>query len=250
MAFKKLLGACLLPFPLAVALLLLGLILLYFTKRQRGGKRLIVASAVLFLTTGYDLYTAPLLGSLEGPHRPLVSADVHAMAPAPAAVLVLGSGYRAEDELPPNDRLSANGLARLIEGIRLLRMLPEARLIVSDGLGQGQSLADTAAFLGVARERIAIEPRSRDTADEAALLRPLVGNAPFLLVTSASHMRRAMGLFQKQGLRPVAAPTDFVAPGSGFTAADLVPSAGNFTRTDAALHEWIGLAWAHMRGQI
>jgi uncharacterized SAM-binding protein YcdF (DUF218 family) len=250
MAFKKFLAACLLPFPLALALLLVGLLLLSFTKRQRGGKRLIVASAVLFLTTGYDLYTGPLLGSLEGRHRPLAAADIQAMTVPPAAVVVLGSGYRPDGALPPNDRLSANGLARLIEGVRLLRLLPDARLIVSDGLGQGQSLADTAAFLGVARERISLEARSRDTADEAALLRPLVGDTPFLLVTSASHMRRAMALFRKQGLHPVAAPTDFVAPGAGFTAADLVPSAGNFTRTDQALHEWIGLAWARLRGQI
>jgi uncharacterized SAM-binding protein YcdF (DUF218 family) len=250
MAFKKLLGACLLPFPIALALLLAGLALLRFSKRERAGKRLIAASAVMFLITGYDLYSSPLLGSLERTHRSLTAAAVQAMAPLPTAVVVLGSGYRPDESLPPNDRVSTSGLARLVEGIRLLRMLPEARLIVSDGFGQGQALADTAAFLGVPRERIALEPRSRDTAEEAALLRPLVGDSPFLLVTSASHMRRAIGLFKKQGLHPIAAPTNFAGGSSAFTAADLVPGTGGFVRTDQALHEWIGLAWSRMRGQI
>ena len=250
MAFKKLLAACLLPFPIALALLLLGLTLLRFTKRQRAGTRLVVASVVLLVATGFDFYSGVLLRPLEGRYRALGSSEVQAMAPAPAAVLVLGSGYRPNATLPPNDRLSTSGLARLIEGVRLLRMLPEARLIVSDGFGQGQSLAETAVFLGVPRERIVLEPFSRDTAEEAALLRPLVGDAPFFLVTSASHMRRAMALFQKQGLAPVAAPADFIGGSSGFAAADLVPGTSGFRRTDQALHEWIGLAWAKLRGQI
>jgi uncharacterized SAM-binding protein YcdF (DUF218 family) len=176
---------------------------------------------------------------------------VQALAPAPVAVVVLGSGYRPEAAaLPPNDRLSANGLARLIEAVRLLRLLPQARLIVSDGFGQGQALAETASFLGVARDRIVLEHRSLDTADEAALLPPLVGAAPFLLVTSASHMRRAMGLCLKQGLHPIAAPADFIGGGSEWSAGDLVPRASGFSRTDHALHEWIGLAWGKLTGKI
>src|SRR4029079_11316791 len=108
MVLKKLLGACLLPFPIAVALLLVGLLLLWFTKRQRGGRRLIGLSAVLFLVGGYDLLSGALIRPLEGAYPTLAPAEVQALAPAPVAVVVLGSGYRPEAAaLPPNDRLSA-----------------------------------------------------------------------------------------------------------------------------------------------
>ena len=251
MVFKKLLGALLLPFPLAVALLLLGLVLLWFTKRQRGGRRLIALSAVLLLVGGYDLMSGALIRPLEDAYPALSPAAVQSLAPAPVAVVVLGSGYRPQaTALPPNDRLSSNGLARLIEGIRLIRLLPQARLIVSDGFGQGQALAETAAILGVPHQRIVLEPRSLDTADEAALLPPLVGRAPFLLVTSAAHMRRAMGLCRKLGLDAIAAPADFIGGGSEWSAGDLVPRASGFSRADHALHEWIGLAWGRIRGKI
>jgi uncharacterized SAM-binding protein YcdF (DUF218 family) len=153
-------------------------------------------------------------------------------------------------QLPPNDRLSSNGLARLIEGVRLVNLLPGARLIVSDGYGQGEALAATATFLGVARERIVIEGRSLDTADEAAVLQSLVGSAPFLLVTSAVHMRRALALCRKQGLAPIAAATDFVTLGSDWSAGDLIPRPTGFLRIDHGLHEWIGIWWSHLRGTI
>jgi len=251
MSIKKFLGACLLPFPVALALLLIGLALLWFTKRQRGGRRMVSLAAVLFLAGGYDLMSGALIRPLEGSFSALTPAAVQALAPAPVAVVVLGSGFRPDAEaLPPNDRLSNNGLARLIEGVRLAHLLPQARLIVSDGIGQGKALAETAAILGVEPARVQIERRSLDTVDEAALLPPLVGSAPFLLVTSASHMRRAIGLCRKQGLNPIAAPADFMGGGSGWSAGDLVPRASGFSRTDVALHEWIGIAWARLRGKI
>jgi uncharacterized SAM-binding protein YcdF (DUF218 family) len=251
MALKKLLGAFLLPFPIALALLLLGLVLLWFTKRQRGGRRLIALSAIVFLAGGYDLMSGALIRPLENAYPALSAAAVQGLTPAPIAVVVLGSGYRPDaTALPPNDRLSTNGLARLIEGVRLIRLLPQARLIVSDGFGQGQALAETATFLGVPHERIVLERRSFDTGDEAALLPPLVGGAPFLLVTSAAHMRRAMSLCRKQGLNPIAAPADFIAGGGTWSASDLVPQSSGFSRTDHALHEWIGLAWGRLRGKL
>jgi uncharacterized SAM-binding protein YcdF (DUF218 family) len=163
---------------------------------------------------------------------------------------VLGSGFRTDKTLPPNDRLSGNGIVRLTEAIRLVRMLPSAQLIVSDGVGQGESLAQTAMILGVPRERITLEARSNDTSDEAALLPPLVGKEPFLLVTSAAHMRRALALCRRQGLNPIAAATDFTNASVEWAAGDLVPRVQGFLRADYALHEWIGYWWGGLRGSI
>jgi uncharacterized SAM-binding protein YcdF (DUF218 family) len=105
-------------------------------------------------------------------------------------------------------------------------------------------------IMGVPRERITLEARSDDTSDEAALLPPLVGKDPFLLVTSAAHMRRAFALCRKQGLNPIAAATDYARAAPGWSAGDLVPHAAGFLRADYALHEWIGYWWSRLRGTI
>lgn len=250
MALKKLISACLLPFPIALALLICGLLLLWFTQRQRLGRILSSLSLVVFLIAGYDVFSGALIVPLERPYRPLNAEALAAMAPAPVAVVVLGSGFRTDTTLPPNDRLSDNGIARLTEAVRLVRMLPGARLIVSDGVGQGEALAQTAVIMGVPRARITLEERSNDTSDEARLLPPLVGKDPFLLVTSAAHMRRALALCRKQGLNPIAAATDYAHSASEWTAGDLLPHAGGFVRADYALHEWIGYWWSRLRGTI
>ena len=250
MALKKLISACLLPFPIALALLICGLLLLWFTQRQRAGRILSTLSLLIFLIGGYDLFSGALIGPLERPYPPLSAEAVAAMAPAPVAIMVLGSGFRTDTTLPPNDRLSDNGIARLTEAVRLARMLPSARLIVSDGVGQGEALAQTAVIMGVPRERITVEARSADTADEAALLPPLVGKDRFLLVTSATHMRRALALCRKQGLNPIAAPTDYAHGNSEWSAGDLAPHPVGFLRADYALHEWIGYWWSSLRGAI
>jgi uncharacterized SAM-binding protein YcdF (DUF218 family) len=247
---KKLISACLLPFPIALLLLVCGLILLWLTQRQRLGRILVSASALLLLIVGYDMVSRPLIAPLERPYAPLTPEAVAALTPPPAAIVVMGSGFRPNPKLPPNDRLSGNGVVRLVEAVRLARLAPGARLIVSDGLGQGQALAETAAILGVAPQRIAVEPRAFDTAEEAALLPPLVGDAPFLLVTSALHMRRALALCRKQGLHPIAAPTDFILGTGIWTGADLLPNASGFFRTDISLHEWFGYWWSRLRGKI
>ncbi len=250
MALKKLISACLLPFPIALVLLIGGLLLLWFTQRQRLGRILSSLSLVIFLIAGYDLLSGVLIPPLERPYRPLSAEALAAMTPAPVAIVVLGSGFRTDTTLPPNDRLSDNGISRLTEAVRLARMLPSARLIVSDGVGQGEALAETAVIMGVPRERITLEARSNDTSDEAALLPPLVGKDPFLLVTSAAHMRRALALCRKQGLNPIAAATDYAHSTSEWSAGDLVPHAGGFVRADYALHEWIGYWWSRLRGTI
>jgi uncharacterized SAM-binding protein YcdF (DUF218 family) len=250
MVLKKLLGAFLLPFPIALLLLICGLLLLWFTQRQRLGRILSSLAALMMLLGGYDVFTRPLIGPLERPYAPLTSEELAAMTPAPTAIVVLGSGFRTDKTLPPNDRLSANGVVRLTEGVRLARLMPSARLIVSDGVGQGEALAQTASIMGVPRERITIEARSLDTSDEAALLPPLVGKSPFLLVTSAAHMRRAMALCRKQGLNPIAGATDFTRGNAEWSAGDLLPRAAGFLRADYALHEWIGYWWSGLRGTL
>jgi uncharacterized SAM-binding protein YcdF (DUF218 family) len=104
--------------------------------------------------------------------------------------------------------------------------------------------------LGVPEEDIVLDAVSRDTGEQARLLRERLAGEPFALVTSASHMPRSMELFQHQGLEPVAAPTDYLCkPGKGWSFYSAFPAAARIRTGERAIHELLGLTWARLREQ-
>jgi uncharacterized SAM-binding protein YcdF (DUF218 family) len=248
---KKLVSSCLLPFPFATGLIVAGLLFSWLSpKRQRLGRWLTSLGALILLLAGYGAIAKVTLNPLEGEHPPLSATEVLALSPPAQAVVVLGSGFLPDRALPANDRLGSTGLARLVEGVRLWRIRPQAKLILSDGLGQGKSMQETAAFLGVPAEKLILEGLSMDTVEEVHAIHAIVGDAPFLLVTSAAHMHRSLAICHAQGLRPIAAATDYVMRRGWLSVLDLIPSTGNIIRSDNAIHEWIGILWSHLRGTI
>jgi uncharacterized SAM-binding protein YcdF (DUF218 family) len=82
----------------------------------------------------------------------------------------------------------------------------------------------------------------KDTKEEAQAAKKLLKEKPFILVTSASHMKRAMDIFNKEGLHPVAAPTYHTASKKDFNAMDVF-SYYSFTKSRAVFHETLGLLW-------
>ena len=91
-----------------------------------------------------------------------------------------------------------------------------------------------------------LEKISRDTADEAAAVRRMVGRDRFLLVTSAWHMARAMLIFEKAGLKPTPAPTGhLVKTGQGERSPGFYfPRTDNLRKSEIAVHEYLGILWA------
>lgn len=91
-------------------------------------------------------------------------------------------------------------------------MLPKTRLILSGGgafdpVPNAEMMADVAIALGVVEKDLVRETTSKDTKDEARLLKEIVGDDTFVMVTSASHMPRSMALFLKLGMNPIPAST-------------------------------------------
>jgi uncharacterized SAM-binding protein YcdF (DUF218 family) len=242
---KKLVSGLLYPLPVCLLLLAAGVLLLWFGKRRALGRGL--ATAALLLLVVFSLRPLPRLAvrGLEDryetflPGRP-AGREV-------AWVVVLGGGAARDPQLPPNDQLSAVSLARLVEGIRILRLVPEARLLLS-GAQEAVSLERTAVLLGVAPERIRCEARSRDTREQARDVREIVGAEPFVLVTSAAHLPRAMALFEQAGMAPVPGPANRLAKR---TDEPLIlrfyPREGYLEDLQRAWHEYLGLAWARIR---
>lgn len=251
---KKLLAPLLLPLPLSALLLVAGLLLLWVTRRQRAGKVLVTAATALLILLSYDAFSDRLLRPLES-YYPPVAAPAADAGPPVGWVVVLGGGSYAEDAVPITSRLSESSLYRLVEGIRLHRQLPGSKLILSGGSAFGstpdaESMSELARQLGVEQQSLVPEAESRDTEDEVRLIKPLVGDARFYLVTSASHMPRAVALFAGAGMKPIPAPTNYRVLGNrGLAPGDFYPNSVGLRKAEIALYERIGLLWAKLRGK-
>ena len=252
--FKKLVAPFLMPVPFCLALLLAGLALVWFTRRQRAGKWLATSGAVALLLLGYGALTGPLLARLEHRHAPV--ADVSAAAGRVRWVVVLGGGSSSDEKLPASMRLSEASLARLVEGVRLQRQLPGSRLLLSGGSVFGsdadaETMRALAVGLGVDPATLDLDTVSPDTETQAEVVRARLGAEEFYLVTSASHMPRALALFRKAGTNPLPAPAHFLAQDDGgVSPSDFFPTAGGLRKAEAVTYEYLGLAWAKVRGRI
>jgi uncharacterized SAM-binding protein YcdF (DUF218 family) len=227
--------------------------LLWFTHKQKLGKIVVSIGVVFLATLSYGAVSSILLQPLEYKYPPVLTAqgvrDVK-------WVVVLGGGHTSDPRIPSNSQLSDSSLSRLVEGIRLHRMLPDSELVLSGGsafdpVPNAKVMADVARTVGVDDRDLLLESASKDTKDEAHLIREIVGQDRFILVTSASHMPRSMGLFKKLGMQPIPAPTDYwVKERQGISPAMFFPSSNGLRKAERAFYEYLGLAWANLRGQI
>jgi len=247
---KKIIAAILLPLPLALIITGLGLYLLWFTKRQRLGKWAATIGVLMIVLFSSTPVSNLIVSPLEN-HHPTFNVDKVSVN----YVVVLGSGHKSDERLPVTSQISLTSLARLMEGIRIYRTNADAKLILSgwggaDPVPNAVVVANVAMALGVPKTDIIKEPRAKDTHDEAKLIKAVVGDAPFALATSSAHMPRAMALFRQQGMNPIPAPTDYLVKNSPNQSPNLQFGAYNLRKSESAIHEYLGLVWAKLRGQI
>jgi uncharacterized SAM-binding protein YcdF (DUF218 family) len=259
---KKIFSRFLFPVPLCVEILLIGLLLLWFTRKQKTGKTLVTLAGVLLFLFSSHFFSGLLLTPLESRYPPLF------LPPAPEApaavglrevkfIVVLGSGFTGDASRPVAVQLDDESIARLVEGVRVSKVLNCCKLILSGGLMPGevspiaQTMAQVAQDLGVRRQDMILEAQSRDTEDEARLVAPIVGKPPFILVTEASHMPRALALLRKLGTHPIADPVSFrTRHKQAIAPYEVFPDAEELSGSERAVYEYMGLAWAKIRGKI
>jgi uncharacterized SAM-binding protein YcdF (DUF218 family) len=247
---KKVISRFLFPVPLSMELLLVGLFLLWFTRRQRAGKALVTCGAVVLLGFSNIYSSNALLRPLEHRYPPLVVVHSGPGAPAITFIAVLGGLANDDPHVPISSHIASHLMVRLIEGVRLHDEIPGSKLILSGGPDSAEGMAKMAEALGVSMTDIQQLAAPRDTEEESQQIAPIVGPQPFILVTSASHMPRAMGLFRKRGMQPIAAPTDYLAPYRRLEPDDLAPDGYKLYQSQIAIYEYLGLAWEKLRGRI
>lgn len=236
-------------------LLIFGLILIW-TKKQNLAKWFLTVGTGLFVLLAFDPFTEILLNNFESEYlafnlsnRPSTEKIKH--------VVVLAGGYVPNSPNQPlTTELTRHTLARVIEGIRIHRGIPGSQLVFT-GKGwapksEAFAMKELAVSLGVNAEHIIIEEESTNTYDHTTHLMKLLKDAPFVLVTSAIHMPRAMGLFLKAGYKPIPAPTAHILTGKYELFNMKVPFASgeNLEAVDMWSNEFFGIIWAKVRGRI
>lgn len=242
------------PTMVLLILVVAGAVLLC-TRFKRTGHALVIAAAVLVVVGGILPVSTWLIRPLEERfQRPdLTGRTVD-------GILILGGGEDARVAAARGTHALNMAGERMTEGVALARRYPNAKVLFTGGStailrahayeadAAGRILGD----LGVDSGRVMLDRQARNTAENAAYAKELANPQPgelWLLVTSAWHMPRAMGLFRKAGFDVVPWPVDYrtAGPGDAWT---LFSSPGEgLTRLEAALREWFGMAFNRLSGR-
>ena len=225
------------PSNLVILVGILGLLLLP-TRFARTGKRLAFLSIAILAILGLSPIGNALIISLE---NRLPAWDV--ARGAPDGIVVLSGAIELLAAVP-----------------ELARRYPTARILLSGGSGALIGNEDAEAkfalrlleSLGVARDRITLEDRSRNTVENAIFSKAIVQPKPgerWLLVTSAHHMPRAIGVFRRAGFPVEPYPVNWYTRGAMDALRPFATVAEGLQRTDTAVHEWIGLAIYWLTGR-
>jgi uncharacterized SAM-binding protein YcdF (DUF218 family) len=243
---SKIVGFFAIPSNLIILVGIVGALLLR-TRFSRAGWRLVVASLLLLAVFGLS----PVGNALIVPLEERFPAWDHGRG-APHGIVVLG-GALSPDVSHARDAVALNEAAeRLTATAELARRYPDARIIFSGGSGavifnerpEAEFALRLLETLGVPRGRVVAEDKSRNTVENARFSREIALPKPgerWLLVTSAYHLPRAVGIFRQAGFPVEAHPVDWRTRGPADTLRPFPTVGEGLRRTDTAVREWIGL---------
>jgi uncharacterized SAM-binding protein YcdF (DUF218 family) len=252
---SKVLGFFTHPSNLLVLTLLVG-ILLMATRFVTLGRVMAVAALGLLVLFGIGPAGNWLMFPLE---QRFPKWD--AARGAPDGIIVLGGSIGPENSAVHGQPALNESAERLTMVAELARRFPAIPIVFSGGNASlfpgGPSEAQFARQLfetfGIDPQRIVLESRSRTTAENAALTRDVVNPGPgarWLLVTSAHHMPRSVGVFRGANFPVEAYPVDWRTKGPEDLWTTFPNVASGLARTDAAVHEWVGLVVYWLTGRI
>jgi uncharacterized SAM-binding protein YcdF (DUF218 family) len=253
---KKLIAAGLMPFTLGVVALVVALVMLSAERWRRRGKWLAWVAVMSLAVLGNHYVARGLMRPLETRYSAVPESNQPpSQIAACAFIVVLGAGGGTTDEAAALNQLNFSGLSRITEGVRLARLLPEARIVVSGpllpgGVTHASQLKRAAISLGLTADRIVTIEDALDTENEARLAAAIVGDKPVALVTSAAHMPRALGLFRGAGIKAVPCPTGYrTQEKEAFVVEHVLFDADSLSISTNAVRERIGMLWNWVRGR-
>jgi uncharacterized SAM-binding protein YcdF (DUF218 family) len=250
---SKTLGYLLLPSNFLIGLGLVGALLLP-TRFARAGRRIMVTALLMLAICAFSPLGNFLLYPLESRFPKWDSARGE-----PDGIVVLGGPLDADLSAAHGVPVITGAADRLIGAATLAHRYPNARLVYTGGssnlLSHDAKEADyaTALFqgLGIARSRLTMERLSRNTRENAEFSKQLIQPKPgerWLLVTSAYHMPRSMGLFRRAGFPVEAYPVDFRVGTKEDLLRYFVIGSDGLALVDTGIREWAGLIAYRLAG--
>jgi uncharacterized SAM-binding protein YcdF (DUF218 family) len=249
---SKTLGFFLVPSNLIMASGALGLGLI-FSKRRRLGEWLLACCVAALLIFGCSPIGALMLLPLETRFSPWNPDKGD-----PAGIIVLGGAV--DPGLTAARGTPAMSGARIVIAAELAYRYPKARLVFAGGsaslrsanVSEADAAEDIFKNLGVREDRVQLERNSRNTDENVRFLVRLVNPKPceqWLLVTSASHIPRSIGLFRKAGFTVEPYPVDWGTSGWSDIYKFQTDLLSGLALTDRAAHEWLGLIAYRLTGK-
>lgn len=243
-SFNMLVGTLTAPSTLLCLMIVTGCIWLIASRRRRG-LSLIVTAAVALVAIGVLPISSLMIIPLED-RFPVPTLPSHV-----DGIVVLGGSISPKLSQARGRPSIRDASDRLFAAAALARQFPDARLILSGGIvtpypravPEAAVMRDLLVSIGVQPQRLEIESKSRNTFENAVyameLAQPKAGET-WLLVTSGTHMPRAVGSFRKAGWNATPYPVDYLTDGTVSLAFDFELSK-ELRRMDIAAHEWVGL---------
>jgi uncharacterized SAM-binding protein YcdF (DUF218 family) len=195
-----------------------------------------------------------LVAPLEGRHPAFSPEEL----PDADAIVLLGGASDGESRFGRGADLN-HAADRLTTAAELYFAGKAPVILISGGaepeqLPEAELLADILRALQVPSSALLLEPNSRTTYDNALMSAEILNKAGYnhiLLVTSGVHMRRALALFQQQGLQVTAAATDHQLPKfQDSLVPGWLPTYYRLARSSRAIHEWVGYAIYDVTGKL
>lgn len=253
-ALGKLFAAMTSPGNLLLLIMLAGLVAVL--ARRRWGVVILAIGLLPLLAIGVTPVSIWALLPLE---ERFPAPDLSTLAPVDG-IIVLGGALMPIASREHGSPQLTRDAERLTVLPGLMRRFPQARVVFTGGSGDPRYPEDREApFVltqlaewGVDTARITLEDASRNTWENAVNTSPILKTREhWLLVTSAAHMPRAMGVFR------------YVMPHARFTAFPVAYNANrteagrfglnltdNLDRFDNAAYEWRGLVVYRLAGRI
>lgn len=228
-------------------ILLVGGMGLLRTRYVRAGRGLLIAATLLLVVGGLGPLSTWMILPLEDrfPRADLGGRPVD-------GIVVLGGAEDARVGKGRGTHALNESAERMTEAAMLARRYPDAKVLFTGGsveiLSEPTVEADAAGTvlrdLGIDANRLMLERKARNTAENARLAKALADPKPgqrWLLVTSAWHMPRAIGLFRAAGFEVEAWPVDYRTAGPGDAWIVFSSPLEGLRRLDLVAKEWLGL---------
>jgi uncharacterized SAM-binding protein YcdF (DUF218 family) len=247
---SKILRFLVYPVPLCF-LALMGILLFY---HRRWARKALLGVLVFYYGLSIPYTANHFMRWLEVPR-----VDTQALRPPYDVVIVLSGALHTQLAQQGYTEF-AEAAERILAGIIFVQQGLGKTLLVSGGTGnlfdqrtsEARLLKVFALQLGLSDDQVLVEANSRNTYENALHTANMLRAHQLhhtLLITSASHMRRAVATFHKQGIFPDTYPVDYRATDI-VTPFSFVPSASGVKKVTEGLHELIGFIMYRVQGYI